>query len=176
MTGTGDRYLQSPIENISADFYANGLADVKGLYITIESDSMLIDPELQCVPGMINTSSETFLEEAKLPFTRLPVRVKSYTITDEKTGTTYPSAPDLGTSTVEAVCQDENSGAVLGQSGNSYEITISPKMYDPNVNPDLSEVNQLRFKASVVLEIDGTNAVPEQTYMIFFRVKLRVEN
>jgi hypothetical protein len=176
VSGTGERYLASSIENISADFYANGLADVKALYITIESDPTLIDPALECVPGMINTNSLTYIEDAKLPFTRLPVKVKSYTIIDQKTGVTYSSKSDLGNSTVEALCQDVDSGAVIGQSGSSYEIKIDPALYDPNVNPDLTDINQLRFKASVVLEIDATNAVPQQTYMIFLRVKLRVDN
>ena len=162
LSGAGDRYMDMPIETVSGNLYGEGLNDLAGIEIMIESDTQLVDAGMSCKPGMVSLYLPP--EEATLDIVRLPVTIIGYKITDKVTGQEYTAGEDFEVAEIGATCIDPDTGeATISLSANPIAITIPKEIY---------ENGRLDIKIEFDVQIDGTNAIPSHEYGYYLRVRM----
>lgn len=143
-SGTGERFMEFPLEDLTFDRYLTGLSDVKKLTLKIYTDSTQVGIEgMPCVDGLVNVTTSQAV--ALAADQRLPLTIAQITMRDHDADKEYSlvaSPVDVG-----AQCAD---GTL---SGAPAEIPIDLAYFK-----DI-KYNNVNVSWTVTLEVDASNCI-----------------
>lgn len=142
-SGSGERFMNFPLEDLVFDRYLTGLSDVKKLSLKIYTDTTLLGEGFPCAEGLVDVTSSQAIALAKDPTQRLPLSVAQITMRDHDADKEYSlvgSPVDVG-----AQCADGTA------SGAAAVIPI-----DLDYFKDI-EYNNVNVSWTVTLEVDASN-------------------
>jgi hypothetical protein len=142
-SGTGERFMEFPLEDLVFDRYLTGLRDLKKLSLKIYTDTTSLGEGFPCVDGLVDVTHSQAIALAKDPSQRLPLKVVHVTMLDVDAGEEY-SLVDAPVP-VGAQCADGSA------SGAAAEIPID-KSYFKDIN-----YNNVNARWTVTLEVDASN-------------------